>query len=123
MLARIVSLTAGLAFVRISALIILLFLGLVGYQASTQHASFSDGAISETHLSHTADHDVDHGQSQGGGHAEHDSNCWAHATCSPATVASMNSPNRVDMMHDVAAIDVLDYRSRTFPPSSPPPRA
>ena len=117
------NLTAGLAFVRISALIVLLFQGLVGYQVSAQHALVSDDAIAETHLGHPADHDVDHGQSRGGGHSEHDSYCWAHATCSPATVVSMSDPDQVDVLHQVVATDVLDYRSRSFPPSSPPPRA
>lgn len=120
-LAICIILTVSLAFVRISAIIVMLFLGLVGFQAFTQHAHGSGDAVTTAHADHDAD--VEHAQKHSSGHAGHDSSCWAHATCSPAAAASMNGPNRVDMPHQVATIEVLDYSSYSFSPSSPPPRA
>lgn len=118
-----IKLTVSLAFVRFSVVIVMLFLGWVGFQALTQHAHVSDDAVTAAHADHDADVDVGDAQKHSSGHAGHDSNCWAHATCSPANAASMTGLYRIDMLHQVVTIDALDYKSRSFPPSSPPPRA
>jgi hypothetical protein len=117
------TLPEGLASMRLLACLVLLWAGLVGYQALAQHADATDSATEMSHLDHSTLPDAEPSEHGGSQHGEHGSNCWTHATCSPPAIASIQGIEYVDSYQSDVAMLSLIYDSRTFPPSSPPPRA
>ncbi len=108
---------------RVLGLVMLAWLALVGYQALTLHVHDAGGMIGIAHLDHQASEADEQKDGQNGGHAGHNTNCWAHATCSPVSTATVDHTFRAETFSEVMAFDVIDYHSPAFPPVSPPPRA
>lgn len=120
---RCVKLPGSLIFMRVYGFCILALLALVGYQAMELHAHDTNTLAGVSQVDHQTVQDAARHHEQRGGHADHTSNCWAHATCSPVSVAAIDQAITPEHALEPRSRSVIDYSSVTFTPTAPPPRA
>ncbi len=122
-LIKVPNLPGSFIFMRVIGFCVLALLAVVGYQAMELHAHDMDVPAGVSDVDHEAAQNSARHDDKGGGHAGHNSNCWAHATCSPVSVTAVNQSITQGHPINPTSSSVIDYRSVTFPPTAPPPRA